>query len=596
MENIENELSSALDLLNSEQYVEAKAKLEKILADDSNNIEALKNLGLCEVNLDNPIDAIKVFKKVTDLDSNDATSLFYLANCYNRTGQKEFAIDNLKKVIELRPNYVDAYKTLAMIYIEFAQYTEAVDIIKNAIDNPDIENDYSLYYILATVYMLEKDTVAATKYLELANSLNPTHSQIANSLAVCYMNSGLFEKVLPVLDSVYEADKNDSLTLYNYGVYYQTTEDFKKALEYFQAAYEIEPSATMLSTLANCAFKANELQLASTLYKNLVSAYPNNTLYRLTYLEVLESVEDFEEALKNVDFLLQNDPKNIKYLKKLGAYLRKLSRFEQSIEVFQTLIKRGKIDVEVYYNLAFNYVLLSDFDNAKEMFKKCIELEPNNPYAHKDLGVLYLKMNFYDWAVDEMQEAIDLEPDVAEFHYALGVAFMMLSKIEEAKKAFEDTLKLDSEFFDAWAYLGYVYLLERDYERAYDNLQRALKINPSGFLAKTYMAKYYFATEKYDTAKEFLMDTLDKTKDDETENMLAICYMKTGDYTHARNLFYKLIDRYPENHILFTNLAYCEHKIGEDTLALEHIRRALLIFDDYKEAKELLEEIKSNEH
>ena len=48
--------------------------------------------------------------------------------------------------------------------------------------------------------------------------------------------------------------------------------------------------------------------------------------------------------------------------------------------------------------------------------------------------------------------------------------------------------------------------------------------------------------------------------------------------------------------MLFTNLAYCEHKIGEDTLALEHIRRALLIFDDYKEAKELLEEIKSNEH
>ena len=158
-----------------------------------------------------------------------------------------------------------------MIYIEFTQYTEAVDIIKKAIDNPDIENDYSLYYILATVYMLEKDTVAATKYLELANNLNPTHSQIANSLAVCYMNSGLFDKVLPVLDSVYEADKNDSLTLYNYGVYYQTTENFKKALEYFQAAYEIEPSATMLSTLANCAFKANELQLASTLYKNLVS-------------------------------------------------------------------------------------------------------------------------------------------------------------------------------------------------------------------------------------------------------------------------------------------------------------------------------------
>ena len=443
--------------------------------------------------------------------------------------------------------------------------------------------------------MLQKNTVDAKNYLELAYNLNPTHSQIANSLAVCYMNAGEFEKVLPVLDSVYEADKNNSLTLYNYGVYYQTIENYKEALGYFQSAYEIEPSATMLSTLANCAFKANEYQLAATLYKNLVSAYPNNTLYRLTYLEVLETIEDFDTALNVIDVLLQNDPKNVRYLKKQGAYLRKLSRCEQSIEIFKSLIKRGKIDVEVYYNLAFNYVLLLDFDNAKEMFKKCIELEPNNPYAHKDLGVLYLKMNFYDWAIDEMETAVELEPDVAEFHYALGVAQMMLSKIDEAKKSFENALKYEPDFVDALSYYGYAYLLERNYERAYDCLQKALNINPSSFFAKTYMAKYYFATEKYDTAKEFLMDVLDKSKDDETQNMLAICLMKTGDYTHARNLFYKLIDKYPENHILFTNLAYCEHKIGDDTLALEHVRRALLIFDDYKEALDLLEEIKTND-
>ena len=138
MENIENELSLALGLINSEHYVEAKAKLEKILAEDNNNIEALKNLGLCEVNLDNPVDAIKVFKKVTQIDKDDATSLFYLANCYNRTGQKEFAADNFKKVIELRPNYVDAYKTLAMIYIEFTQYSEAFNLITQALENPEI--------------------------------------------------------------------------------------------------------------------------------------------------------------------------------------------------------------------------------------------------------------------------------------------------------------------------------------------------------------------------------------------------------------------------------------------------------------------------
>ena len=97
MSNLDNELNSAIDLINSDNFVEAKAKLEHIVSVDENNTEAYKNLGLCEVNLDNPISAILAFKKVCELDNNDALSFFYLANCYNKTGQKEFAIDNFKK-------------------------------------------------------------------------------------------------------------------------------------------------------------------------------------------------------------------------------------------------------------------------------------------------------------------------------------------------------------------------------------------------------------------------------------------------------------------------------------------------------------------
>ncbi len=595
MENIEKELNTALDLINAERFTEAKAKLEQIIDKDENNTEALKNLGLCEVNLDNPIEAIKVFSKVVKLDENDAVSFFYLANSYNRTGQKEFAIDNFKKVINLRPNYVEAYKNLAMIYIEFNQYDEAINTMKQILDNKEIECDYSVYYIVATIYMLKKNSVKAINYLEKAYKLNPSHVQIANSLAVCYMNMKMFGYVLPVLDSIYEIDKENTLTIYNYGVYYQSIEQFDKAIEYFQLAYEKEPTATMLSTLANCALKGNNIPLAVTLYKNLTSAYPNNVLYRLSYIEALENAQDFENALANIDILLQEDEKNVAYLKKKGAYLRKLLRCEQSIEVFNSLIKRGKIDVEVYYNLAFNYVLTFDYDNAKEMFKKCITLEPENPYAHKDLGVLYLKMNCYDWALDEMKKAIELEDDIAEFHYSLGVCLMTLSRIEEAKSAFEKALKYEPDYADALAYYGYIYLLNRDFDKALEILQHAIKIDPNNFLAKSHLAKYYFTVEKFDIAKQFLLDITTTTKDDETLNMLGICYMKTNEYENAMNLFSKILDKYPQNHILLTNLARCEFELKYKTLALEHVRRALLIFDEYEEAVKLLEEIKANE-
>lgn len=594
MENIEKQLNKAFELINNENFIEAKAELEKIIQEDDENFEAYKNLGLCEVNLDNPIDAIKAFKKALLINPDDAVCYFYLASCFNIAGDKEFAIDNFKKVLKLRPNYLDAYKSLAMIYIEFTQFDNAVELLNEAIENDEIEADYSIYYMLSTAYMLKKDSINSIKNLEIAYSMNKENIQLANSLVVCYTNLNNLEKAKEILDEIYKIDENNTVTCYNFATYYQAIGDFKNALEFLQKCYEMEPSVTMLSSLANCAFRAGEIDLALTLYQNLVSAYPNNDECRLSYIEVLEIKEDFKEALKNIEILLSVDSKNIEYVKKKGAYLRKLGKYEKSLEIFSTLLKRGKIDVEVYYNLAFNYVELNDLDNAKEMFKKCIILEPNNPYAHKDLGVLYMKMNFYDWAVDEIKTAIELEEDVTEFHYSLGVCYMMLSNFEEAKKSFDNALKYDENDADTLAYYGYVYLIEKDYDKSYKMLKKALKANPNCFLAKVHIAKYYFAKEQYDIAKEFLLDIVNTAKDDETMNMLGVCYLKTNEFENASGIFSKLMPNYSNNHILLTNLARCEKETGRIDEAKEHLRQALMIFDDYKEALELLEEIKVN--
>ncbi|MBE7708653.1 MAG: tetratricopeptide repeat protein [Cyanobacteria bacterium SIG27] len=591
MENLETKMDNALELINNEDFIGAQKELKEILSTDCGNLEAIKNLALCEVNLDNPIEAIALFKKAIEIDENDATSYFYLANCLSRVGQKEEAIKNFERVLELRPNYLDAYKSLAMIYVEFNQLDSALELLEGVLENNEIEKDYSIYYILATCNMLKKDNINAIKYLELALEMDGEHLSIMNSLSSCYMNIGEFEKAKNVLERAFALDENNVLTTYNLGILNQALENYPQALKYFQISYQLEPSTTMLSSLANCASKCGEYAMAAVMYKNLVMLYPNNTDYRYAYIEALEHTQQHKEALDNVNTLLSFDEKNVDLIKKKGALLRKLNFCEESIEVLTQLLNRGKIDVELYYNLAYNYVQIGDYDNAKEMFKKCIVLEPNNPYAHKDLGVLYLKMNCYEWAVDEMLEAIKLEDNVAEFYYSLGVSYLMLSNIEEAKKALLKAVELDSNDPDALAFLGYTYLLEHDYQKSSQTLQKALEIAPDNFLAKSHSAKYYFHMKKYEVAKEFLVDIIEQVQDDETVNMLGICHLELKEYDKALGLFFKLLKYYPKNHILLTNLARCEYETGKIEEAKEHVRQALLVFDDYQEALNLLEEI-----
>ena len=59
--------------------------------------------------------------------------------------------------------FAEAYKTMAMIYIESSQLEKAKEIAKKAIENPNIENDASIFHIAATAYMLEKNHQNARK-------------------------------------------------------------------------------------------------------------------------------------------------------------------------------------------------------------------------------------------------------------------------------------------------------------------------------------------------------------------------------------------------------------------------------------------------
>lgn len=587
-----NLLYDAQEAINNEDFALAKELLNKALEAGVENSATYKNLGLCEINLDNDEGALEAFRKAYELDKSDAVVVYYYACCVSHK-DKERAIQLFQEVISLRKNYLDAYKSLAMIYIELGQLDMALDIALSAINNSEIENDYSINYITATCYMLKKDFNRAVLFLEHALEIEPNKLSVMNSLATCYMNLSEYEKAKDILLKAKELESDNSLTLYNLGICYQAKQNYSEALEYFKEAYSLEPTITMMASLAFCALKAGEAPLASTLYQNLVATYPNNLEYRYSYMEALEETQKYAEALEQAESLLDYDEKNVALTKKKGAYLRKLGKNKESNNVFSTLLNRGKIDVEVYYNLAFNFVALNDFDNAKEMFKKCITLEPNNPYAHKDLGVLYLKMNCYDWAVDEMREAIALEDNIAEFHYSLGVSYMMLNNPEDAKKEFLKAIEIEPENADSLAYLGYIYLTEQNYDDSQKVLQKAIKYEPDNFLAKTHLAKLYFQLKKYPTALELLKDIVEKTTDDETMNMLGVCYLELQDYDCAMGIFYKLALKYPKNHILLYNLAKCEHECKKDKEAIEHIRQALMVYDDFEDALKLLEEIKN---
>lgn len=69
-------------LVAEKNFEEAKELLAEFLDNDEKNVEALKLLGLCHVNLNEFEEGRSVFETVVKY-KDDASSWFYLASCYD---------------------------------------------------------------------------------------------------------------------------------------------------------------------------------------------------------------------------------------------------------------------------------------------------------------------------------------------------------------------------------------------------------------------------------------------------------------------------------------------------------------------------------
>ena len=210
MENLDN----VKDLISNKEYKQAKKELLAYIKADEKDIEALKLLGLCYVNLGEFKEGQGIFETVIKYN-DDATSWFYLANCYDNQDDYIHAIACYEEVLRLRSEYSDAYKNLAIVYVKNKEPQKAVETAQRALDY--VKDDYTVYYIAGTACMALKDFKQASQFFEKAIELNPEHSQLYNNLGTCYVTTGNLDLAYDNFFQASKLDPQNAITYFNIG-------------------------------------------------------------------------------------------------------------------------------------------------------------------------------------------------------------------------------------------------------------------------------------------------------------------------------------------------------------------------------------------
>lgn len=574
------------ELVVDKKFEEAKQELLKYNLDEEKEFEALKLLGLCNVNLENYKEGQSNFETVVKYDPEDASSWFYLASCYDNLDDIIHARAAYQKVIELRKNFLDAYKSLCVLYVRCDEPDNAIEFAKKALEFE--KEDYTLYYIIGTAYMSQKNFEESVKYLEKALELNPEHSQLYNNLGTSYITIGKLDKAYENFVKASEFDPENSITYFNIASILQLKNKHEEACEYFEKAYAIEPSDSYLVALALSETKCGKYDSAITHYKTLISHHPEKDTYQYNLACCYELKEDYNYAIGILAHLVMLNPKSVSMAQKLANLYVKVNKPIQAKEIYEKILLQGNVNEDLYYEFAHICVVTNDTDKAEKILKKVVELNPDHAQAHKDLGVIYLSKRLFDYAKDEFETAYKIAPDDFGIVFEYANYLHATTNFKQADEMYARSLEINPENREALAFSALNKLHTNDYEKALEQINHAIAHSVHNAFMLFIAGKVRFAMKDYEGAKDFLIKSYELEKIEDVENLLGICYMELGNFAQANVIFENLLKDNPGNINLMLNRAKCFEGMNDNTSALAELEKAVEIFPDLEEAHEMI--------
>lgn len=576
------------ELINNNEFALAKQELLKILKDDEKNIEALKLLGLCHVNLGEFKEGQGVFETVVKYN-DDATSWFYLANCYDNQDDYLHAISAYEEVLRMRSEYSDAYKNLAVVYVKNQEPQKAIETAQRALDY--VKDDYTVYYIAGTACMALKDFTKALGFFEKALELNPEHSQLYNNLGTCYVSTGDLKKAYDNFLKASEYNPDNSITYFNIASILQMQGKHEEACVFFKKAYSLDPQDNYLTALALSEVKANKLSDAINHYKILATHHPEKTNYQYNLACCYDAAGEFASAIAILAQLVLLNPKSVSMLRKLANIYLKVGRLMNAKELYEKIIRQGNVSHEIYYEFAHICAKTNDSDKAEKILKKVVELNPNFAPAHKDLGVLYLGKRLFDYAEDEFQKGLKAEPNNFGVLFEYANFLHATTDFKKADEYYEKALAINPDNYEAVGFCALNKMLLGDLDTAYSMIESVLnRVTNDGFMYFI-AGKIKYLKKDFEDAKMYYIKSYELEKATDTEHMLGMCYFELGDYEQANGIFMHLLKENPLNVNLLLCSAKCYEKLGKQDEALATLDKIVETFPECEEAQEMIRAI-----
>ena len=396
--------------------LQAKALIDRALADGTANVETLRICGDLSLGLDDAISAVNCLEegvtqapdnvelqlllgrayldlgierqgfealdRATALAGEDAQPWYRVARIHAGRGRLQQAAARLEKALSLEPEYRDAQLALARLYLELGQYSKVNNLaIKLAGDGQTAAEGH---YLMGVAAAQREDWPRALVSLTRATNSQPDKLEAWLALADAQSALGRADKALAALRRAVIAAPRD-----------------------YQANLR----------LGEHLLASGQLAAAIAPLRDAVNLRPDSAEVRLLLADALEHSDHGSEALRHAAMASRLSPTDNRPRVQMARLYLEQGKHAAALREIDQALERSPAEAALYTLKGRILAASALYQRAGDTLQKAVALAPREAEPRIELAALFRQRRLFDEAIATLEALVEQQPDA--YHQAL---------------------------------------------------------------------------------------------------------------------------------------------------------------------------------
>ena len=439
--DIESQLLLARLDVNSGNTEEAIQIYEKILELVPDNNSVRLRLGYLYSQQGRYQEGEKTIKVLLTKEPDSYFALLYLARLAVQSADFNTAATLYEKILTLSWSQELVYE-MTEFYGMREQY-QRVDELYASILKKEPENERAALGRIHALLLQNRDKEALAELAKIrAFSSKPTNIDLISSRV--FIRTKNFDKANALLEKIL-AKKESSAARYMLAVIRYENNKREAALAHLRKIThgdeEFENSIVLQTKiLSDLKRIAEAIALVRKLIDNPSRRHP-------LYFNLLASIYVNQEQLASGHDILKKGielyPDNVQLMFEYGLLLEQEGKQDEAIANMEKVVELQPDHIDALNYLGYTWAENNThLEKALAYIKKAIALKPDNGYILDSLGWVYFRMGELEKAKTELERALALEPKDPYIHEHMGDIYLATGQKQKAKEAYRQAMEM----------------------------------------------------------------------------------------------------------------------------------------------------------